>query len=614
MKLPSLHSLISSATETFKRFPLAIIFTFVGCCYCIAWANLPYDVNTSYYSNIVKSCYLGMLLAVSVTVFSERRKWDAKLKTIARVVVVALIVAYYFSLPQQFMTISFTRFILFTLALHLLISFAPFISYGGINGFWNYNKIIFLRILTAALYTLVLYLGLLLAIVAVDKLFSQNFDNKIYLDLWIVLAGIFNTWFFLSGFPSGFAHLEERKDYPKGLKIFTQYILLPLVSIYLGILYAYMIKILVSAQWPVGWVSYLVVGFSVTGILSLLLIYPVRNDENNKWILIFSRFFYFALFPLVILLFFAVKRRISDYGITEQRYLLFVLALWLLFIAIYFLASKTKNIKVIPITLCLLALITSFGPWSAFSVSLANQKHHLEILLEKNSLLHDGKIVKVKTPIPFKEHKQISSIINYLVEVHGYKTLQPYFAQNLDSALKKQNINNYAYSKVNKIHSMMNLSYISDYQIEEDSRATNYLNFYSESSNQFLEINAYNYVITDFNFYQSDDENTCKKYLLGEKEISVCFNSKKQQLTVVDESKKDSSLMFNMNAFLENLQKNNHSSNSISPEQMILASGNSQMKTKIIFNNIHFNNQENKITQLGMNGILFINLKQHQNK
>ena len=229
-------------------------------------------------------------------------------------------------------------------------------------------------------------------------------------------------------------------------------------------------------------------------------------------------------------------------------------------------------------------------------------------------MLHDGKIVKVKTPIPFKEHKQISSIINYLVEVHGYKTLQPYFAQNLDSALKKENIDNYAYSKVNKIHSMMNLSYISDYQMEEDSRATNYLNFYSESSNQFLEINGYNYVITDFNFYQSDDENTCKKYLLGEKEISVCFNSKKQQLTVVDESKKDSSLMFNMTAFLENLQKNNHSSNSISPEQMILASGNSQMKTKIIFNNIHFNNQENKITQLGMNGILFINLKQHQNK
>jgi hypothetical protein len=371
-----------------------------------------------------------------------------------------------------------------------------------------------------------------------------------------------------------------------------------------------MIKILVSLQWPVGWVSYLVVGFSVTGILSLLLIYPVRNDENNKWILIFSRFFYFALFPLVILLFFAVKRRISDYGITEQLYLLLVLALWLLFIAIYFLASKTKNIKVIPITLCLLALITSFGPWSAFSVSLANQKHRLQTLLEKNSLLHDGKIVKVKTPIPFKEHKQISSIINYLVEVHGYKTLQPYFAQNLDSALKKEKTNEYAYSKVNKIHSMINLSYISDYQMEDDSSATNYMNFYSENSDQFIEINGYNYVITDFNFYQSNDENTCKKYYLGEKEISVCFDSKKQQLTVFDESKKDSSLLFNMNSFLENLQNNNHhGSNSVSPEQMILASGNSQLKTKIILNNIRFYNEENKITQLGMGGILFINLK-----
>ncbi|MDE3184378.1 MAG: DUF4153 domain-containing protein [Bacteroidota bacterium] len=608
MKLPSFFSVIDYAAETFKRFPLAILFAFMGSAYCISWARLPYNASDSYfYSNIVRSCYLGMLLSISVTIFSEKMRWSSKLKTIARLAAIALVAAYYFSLPQQFLTISLTRFILFTLVLHLIISFMPFINNGGINGFWNYNKTIFLRILTAALYTIVLYLGLILAIAATDKLFNANFDNKIYLDLWIILTGIFNTWFFLAGFPSNFESLEKIKDYPKGLKIFTQYVLLPLVTVYLGILYAYMFKIIVSGQWPVGWVSYLVIGFSIAGILSLLLIYPVRNDENNKWILIFSRFFYFALFPLVVLLFFAVKRRISDYGITEQRYFLFVLALWLLFIAIYFLVSKTKNIKLIPISLCLLALISSFGPWGAFKVSLASQKHRLIELLQKNSMLSQGKIVTVKSQIPFKDHKQISSIINYLVEVHGYKTLQPFFVQNLDSALKKEKNDNYSYSKVNKIHSMMNLSYIPDYQMNEDLSDNKYINFYTENSNQFINIGGYDNVITDFNLYENNNGSACNQYLLGENKISVCFDSKKQQLKVFDESEKDSALVFDINAFISNLQKSYVSEYySIPSEKMTLISGNSKLKAKIVLKNMHFYKQESNISQFGMEGILFV--------
>src|ERR1019366_3951409 len=247
-------------------------------------------------------------------------------------------------------------------------------------------------------------------------------------------------------------------------------------SIYLLILYAYMFKIIITAQWPVGWVSYLVIGFSIGGILSLLLIYPVRNDENNKWILIFSRFFYFALFPLIILLFLAVKRRVNDYGITEQRYFILILALWLLFIAVYFLLSKSKNIKLIPVSLCILTVAASFGPWGAFNVSLASQENHLKSLLNKYSMLDKGKIVKAKDTIAFKDHKQISSIIDYLVSVHGYKTLQSYFVQNLDSLFNGKQ-DNYDYNKVDRIHSLMNLSRMYDYQTEINEEPNNYMGF-----------------------------------------------------------------------------------------------------------------------------------------
>src|SRR6185312_15252406 len=394
MKFVSLDHLAEKTFSTFKRFPLAIVSAFIGSLFFIKAVHLSGKANTThyYYWNIVMTSYLGMLLFISLKVLTEQKKLAKKTDFLLSLFAIALLIGYYFSLPVEFMTISFTRFCLFALILHLTIAFIPYLENEMINGFWQYNKIIFLRIVLSALYTIVLYLGLVLALLALEKLFNIDINSDTYFDLWIWLAGVFNTWFFLSGFPRKFNELDFYTDYPKGLKIFTQYILLPLVTIYMVILYAYMFKIIFAAQWPVGWVSYLVIGFSTGGILSLLLIYPIRNHENNKWILIFSRFFYFALFPLILLLFFAVKRRISDYGVTEQRYFILVLALWLLFISCYFLVSKAKNIKVIPISLCLLALASSFGPWGAFAVSLSSQKQQLEALLNKYSILANGKV------------------------------------------------------------------------------------------------------------------------------------------------------------------------------------------------------------------------------
>jgi len=603
MKFVSLDHLAEKTFSTFKRFPLAIVSAFIGSLFFIKAVHLSGKANTThYYWNIVMTSYVGMLLFISLKVLTEQKKLAKKSDFLLSLFGITLLIGYYFSLPVEFMTISFTRFCLFALILHLTIAFIPYLENEMINGFWQYNKIIFLRIVLSALYTIVLYLGLVLALLALEKLFNIDINSDTYFDLWIWLAGVFNTWFFLSGFPRKFNELDFYTDYPKGLKIFTQYILLPLVTIYLVILYAYMFKIIFAAQWPVGWVSYLVIGFSTGGILSLLLIYPIRNHENNKWILMFSRFFYFALFPLILLLFFAVKRRISDYGVTEQRYFILVLALWLLFISCYFLVSKAKNIKVIPISLCLLALASSFGPWGAFAVSLSSQKQQLEALLNKYSILANGKVIPAKDSIPFNDHKKISSAINYLIDVHGYKTLQPYFSQNLDSALEKED--NYQYT--NKIHAMINLTFIPDYQTQEDESKEFYVNFYSNSHN-ILNIEGYNYFIDDFNINEYAKGNTiCSSYVLGDNNISFCFDFQKKQLLVYNESKRDSILKFDIGVLTNSLEKGYLNYSSIPADSMTLSAENSVLKVKIIFNNIHYYKRRNENERIGMSGGIFV--------
>jgi len=64
------------------------------------------------------------------------------------------------------------------------VSFAPFIRNHRVSAFWEYNKQLFLRILTAGLYSTVLYSGLCIAIVSTDALFNLSIDEKIYLTLY----------------------------------------------------------------------------------------------------------------------------------------------------------------------------------------------------------------------------------------------------------------------------------------------------------------------------------------------------------------------------------------------------------------------------------------------
>lgn len=590
MKLPSIHALTQLVMAAFKRFPLSILLAVTGSLFAILNIHLHYNDKDQhhYYSNITQSAYLGMLLLLALTIYGERNKLLLRPRIFLQFVGLVIIVLYYFSLPPHSMEIRNTQFFLFAIALHLLIAFVPFIGKGEINGFWQYNKAIFLRILMTALYSGVLYIGLSLAILAIDQLFKANIDTKLYGYLWVCIAGIFNTCFFLAGFPSEIEKLEERTDYPKGLKIFTQYVLLPIITIYLLILYAYMFKIILTAEWPFGWVSYLVLAFSIAGIFSLLLMYPIRNDENNRWILRFARFFYFAICPLIILLFLAIQRRIVDYGITENRYFVLALACWLGLIALYFIFSKIKNIKLIPVSLCLIVVCGSFGPWGAFSVSLRSQHAHLVRILEKNHLLIGQKIVPATDTVPLKDAKDLTSVVEYLMSKHGLSSLQQYFSQNLDSLISSDNPEDlgYGYAQANKLLSLMNVKYTNLYETENNR--PNYFSFDGDnSSNHITPIEGFDYLISGYHMNAYGQDPTDTFYLGTGKELFVVgFNSKTNIITL--QSPKDSTLGFDLSLLINSFKKNAYTQFSrISEDSMTLNAQHGDLSARIIVKNMH---------------------------
>jgi hypothetical protein len=128
----------------------------------------------------------------------------------------------------------------------------PYWNRDEMSAFCQYNNTLFLRFLTAVLFSAVLFIGLVIAMGSIDVLFNVDINEERYFQLFVVIAGIFNTWFFLSGIPGSLDSFNRVKEYPKGLKIFTQNILLPLVIIYVIILYLYTGKIILEWAWPEG--------------------------------------------------------------------------------------------------------------------------------------------------------------------------------------------------------------------------------------------------------------------------------------------------------------------------------------------------------------------------
>ena len=176
----------------------------------------------------------------------------------------------------------------------------------------------------------------------------------------------------LSAIPKDFQ--PKGTGYPKGIVFIFSYILAPLIIGYLGILYAYIIKILIEWNLPKGNITYMVLAFGLIGIFTHIFSYPIR-DTGTKLLKIVYRYFYYALLAPIALLFIGIGVRISDYGITEKRYLVVIFAVWFLLSSAYFILKKELKFKNIIFTISTMLILSSFvyGEQNMFLLSVRLQ-------------------------------------------------------------------------------------------------------------------------------------------------------------------------------------------------------------------------------------------------
>lgn len=434
MKLPSIQQVLQESNRTLQRFPFVIITAVVGTLCGLALADYETPPTSSPLFSILMAAVVGIPFFLAIALLAESGKWSRLRNLGAQLFGVILLAVYALSIPSVLIggpLFHLFRLQMLVVAALFLVTVAPYIGRFTSTGFWHFNKMLFFRLLMTALFSQVLYAGLAIALAALQNLFGLEVPGRRYFQLWILMSGVFGIWFYLAGVPDEVESLETSTDYPKSIKVFAQYILLPVVFVYFVILYAYIGKILIEWNWPRGWVSGLILGFSSTGLATLLLLYPVRERTENVWIKFAWRWFFIVLIPLIVVLFLAIMRRVTDYGITEPRYIAIVYGLWLLAMVIYFMLSKTGNIRVIPGSLSVLAMLIAFGPWGAFQISEKSQISRLEEFLIKDSILVNGTVQVAPQAVSLEDRSQISSIVGYLHQIHGLDGIQPWFKESL---------------------------------------------------------------------------------------------------------------------------------------------------------------------------------------
>ncbi len=600
MNLFSIAEISGKAQNAFKRFPVTLVWAIIGTFYCMFLLDDNsgdlFDRNL----DVVLTLILGISWLIATQFFIEQQQKPQKWFVLKGVILVLLFLfCWYYpdGFPKSESPGFLLRFFLFLIAGHLFVLFAPFMRSWNKEAYWSYLKSVATAILRSTFFSGVLYLGLALALVAIDALFDTNINSRRFGQLFFFCLGIVNTWIYLSDFPKD-VRSNTTIHFQKALEVFVKFILIPLVLLYLLILYAYSVKILIEWELPKGWVSYLVTVLAFLGFIVQVIINPVQKSIKAWTVNKFYPWFYILLLPLLVLLFIAIMRRVNDYGITENRYFVLVLAVWILAMALYLLFAKNKRLILLPISLFILALASSFGPWGAMGISKRSQLAQFEKVYTK--IMGDDKTANTK------QYNQLKSILNYLDDRQSLSQLDPITGIAMAAAFK-DTINddesyryNYSWLDTQKVMDSLGI-----FLNPKDAAANNLngksYNYYGTHlfTYKSVAIDAYDYFSPiQMNSYAE------KKGEIGNFLVSY----DKENIAVLIESKTDSSEFYrvSLEEKLMALAKYNSSLPENRASEMVLDFEKERILGKLIFTDLGYNLKDDEITLNHSSAYLFL--------
>ena len=506
----------------FERFPITIILAFLHFITGIYIAEVRsfqsdefVEVNLLLFGSIFITAMFEMLYE---KYFYKQNRWLVRGIYSAITFVISIIFFVEYLRTNDYYNIYYFTLIPISIVLFLLI---PILRKKENKE--KYLQSVFSNFVITGIFVAVLWIGIEIILTTVNYLFFNSGDSLFFrlttYSFWFITE-VFGASLFLSLLKKPDDNLENY-EFPFIFNLLIKFVIIPLIIIYTGVLYIYMMKVLISMHLPKGLISHLVLWYTAFSVAVMILITPFT--QKDKFFENFKKYFPYFSIPLIFASLFAVFQRTYQYGITENRYYVLISIFWLLFCMILYI--RKMNITGIFISLIACLVISVYTPLSAKNVSNFSQSQRLKRMLVKYGALKDGKISKITQKLNNSEGSQIYTTIQYISD---------------NSTIAKLNFKNEkgeVYSTLGDLEkgldvkeSWKDYSYRSDDEGNyEERKVITYKVKNIENSEIISDIAGYDNLIYYRNVYNDDSinqENESEKYKIILKNKTITINSK----------------------------------------------------------------------------------------
>ncbi len=420
-----LDKLLPDLAATLVRFPVSAAIS-VGLCGYVNFVALNRSFDDDGY--VVAGAAAAFIASGAGHFFAESNE-------MSRVVNIMLaIAAATLAAVLGYLTKVFDTNLLFLFAgLIPLLMIAPYLRNSVRQGaVWLFNLRFGLSALLAVIVAALFATGLSAIVEALNFLFEAGIDGNLHEHVWATAAALIAPIYGLSLMPR---NLDEEVDIAsqqdtllaRGVSVLVNYVLVPVIMVYALILHAYAVKIVIEQNLPKGQIATIVTIFALGGTGAWLIAWPWRETGTRllRWFI--SGWFWLTIVP-AILLAVAIWRRISDYGVTPDRYGILLVAIWVACLTAYLAFRRNRaDMRAILGGIAVLLLVGSVGPFGANGLTVSSQLTRFTHYLEANGLLKDGKAVTPSKTLPSETITQGYSFLGALQNVDALDRLKPWF-------------------------------------------------------------------------------------------------------------------------------------------------------------------------------------------
>ena len=420
-----IEKLLPDIVAVFIRFPIAAAISILLC----AYVNLM-GVNAGFSDDgsVAAGAAAAFIASGAAHLFAEAREFSRVTNILLGFAVAVLAAGL-----GYFTKVFETSYIFLFLGLIPVLMIAPYLKDGAKQGaLWLFNLRFGLTTLLALIVAILFGLGLSAIVAALNFLFNAGLNDNLYEHIWSTAASLIGPIYGLSLMPRDLddeVDIASQKDalLARGVSVLVNYVLVPVIFVYAVILHAYAVKIVAEQNLPKGQIATIVTIYALGGTGAWLIAWPWRETGTRvlRWFM--RGWFWLTIVPAVLLAI-AIWRRVTDYGVTPDRYGVLLVAIWIACLTAYLAFRRNKaDMRAILGGIAVLFLVGSVGPLGANGLTISSQLTRFAHYLEAHGMLKDGKATAPATKLPSEVISEGYSFLGALQNVDALDRLAPWF-------------------------------------------------------------------------------------------------------------------------------------------------------------------------------------------